>query len=257
MRWPAAANNPCSHSQVGLEDITVKRKNTFKPVCAYDRMGYIRLLRIVAELDGDILRLVYRDTTKEHIQTCEIGVAQLAEDSMARYATSTANPVTEANNLKRLAMDYGATPEAIRLLGTLVSLSKQEEATMAEKLKAKGGKAADTKASTKGDAEALKGAAKTAPVAKGKKVETEAPKKRGGNPEALAKAREAGGAAREERNKQKITVLDKNHGARDGSNRANMLNIVLRSKTVGAALEAGAGWLDVKFAADKGFIELK
>lgn len=96
------------------------------------------------------------------------------------------------------------------------------------------------------------------PVGKGGKLageKTDKPKAKG-NPEALAKAREAQGARAEARDKQKIKVVNKDHGARAGTKRAEMLDIVLKAKTVGSAIEAGAGWIDVKFAVDSGFISL-
>lgn len=88
------------------------------------------------------------------------------------------NPADQARAFKAQALTDGATPEAIRLLGTLIPLTTKETNIMAEKLKAKGP-----------DKAALAAAAKKAPVAG--KGAAAAPKKNPGNAAALAKAREA------------------------------------------------------------------
>lgn len=109
-------------------------------------------------------------------------------------------------------------------------------------------------AQKKGDAEALKGAAAKAPVGGGKAASK--PKQSEGQKAGLAKAREATAARTEARDKQKIKVLNKNHGAREGTKRATQLDIVLKAKTVGEAIQSGATWIDIKFASDRGFISL-
>lgn len=77
-----------------------------------------------------------------------------------------------------------------------------------------------------------------------------------GNPAALAKAREARVSKTSELKLQKIKVLNKDHGARAGSNRAAMLDIVLKAKTVGEAIDNGASMVDVRFAEKSDFISI-
>lgn len=239
----------------------MRRRTTFQPYCAYDAMGYTRILRIAAEQRGDMIAFLMWTAERDYVWAGDLGEGQIkefGEPGMARFVKAQSDPIREAANFKQLALRYGATPEAIRLLGLLAPVSREEELSMAEKLKAKGGAAAKGKAPTGGDAEALKTAAKSAPVAKkvAAKAEPEVKGNRKGNVAALDKAREVRAAGTAERDKQKIKVLNKDHGAREGTNRANQLNIVLRAKTVGAAIEAGATWVDVKFAVSKGLIEL-
>lgn len=213
----------------------------FKPVVVYDTMGYIRQYQIAACADGEEVTLLMSDTTRYDVFTREIVAGQIGN----RYGVSDKDPAAMAAKFREKAMTYGATPEAIRLIGLLCPLSKQEEFEMSEK----------KLAPKKGDKEGLKAAAKAAPVG-GKKAPAEKPANRKGNPEALEKAREATAARTEARDKQKIKVVNKNHGAREGTKRAEMLDIVIKAKTVGEAIENGAGWIDVKFAVDKGFITL-
>ncbi len=157
-----------------------------------------------------------------------------------RYIKTNASPVEALRELKQQAFKFGATLEAIQLL----ELTPQEEASMADKLSKK---TADTKA--------LKDAAKAAPV-KGKAEKAPAAEKapRKGNPEAPAKAREA--RANKGPDTRKIKVINKAHGAREGTKRAQMLDIVLKAKTVQEALDAGATMIDVRFAESKEFISL-
>jgi hypothetical protein len=238
------------------------KKTKFTPVCVYDAMGYIRLLRIAAEQVGDVIGLISWDTTKDYVHSFEIAPGMITEYGVgkARYIIAESNLIHEAARMRDKALRYGATPEAIRLLGLVCPVTKMECEEMAEKLKAKGGAAAKSggKAAAKGDAEALKAAAKTAPVG-GKKAATEAPKKRG-NPEALAKAREARAAGPDTR---KITVVGtaKEHlaGVREGSYRGLMLAGLFRSKTVQAFKELEINGKhptsgDLKYAVDAGFV---
>lgn len=139
--------------------------------------------------------------------------------------------------LKTDAVLHGASPEAVMLLGALSPFSEEELEVMADKLKTKTSAAKKPAAAAKTPAKA--------PAAKGK-----------GNPEALAKAREASDGKRAAVRAMKITVLNKDHGARAGSNRATRLDIVLKAKTVEAALENGADMVDVRFAEKQGFIKL-
>lgn len=154
--------------------------------------------------------------------------------------------------LKAQAMTRGATLEAIQLLGELAPLTNEEEAVMAaEKL---------TRKPAKADKEALKNAAKEAPVggkkakaAKPEAAEEAAPKKRG-NAEALAAAREAKAAAGPD--KRKITIADKKNPFRDGSNRAEAWGKITRAKTVQDYLDNGGPSKYVKRWADEGKITL-
>lgn len=113
----------------------------------------------------------------------QLGVEQVVlfsvrrEEVGSRYSLLDEPVAAHVALLKRQALDHGATPEAIRLLGRITPLTKQEEATMAE----------NKKLAKKGDAEGLKAAAKAAPVAP--KAEKAAAPKAKGNAEALAKAR--------------------------------------------------------------------
>lgn len=144
--------------------------------------------------------------------------------------------------IKAKALKQGATLEAIQLLGTLLSISKEEEAEMAT-----------TKLARKGaDTEGLKAAAKAAPVNPAKKGAAEPAKKRG-NPEALAAARAARASGPDTR---KINVLKKEHGARDGTKRADLLNKMFKHPTVQKAVDAGVSKSDISWAAREGYIEL-
>lgn len=86
--------------------------------------------------------------------------------------------------LKNKALQSGATPDAIRYMKSVIKLTKKEEAEMAAKEKL-----------------AKKGSAKTKPVGGGGKVG-----KKGGNPEALAKAREAAAARNAETHAKKVKL---------------------------------------------------
>lgn len=142
---------------------------------------------------------------------------------------------THLSKLRKWALEYGASPEAIRLLNAHTAFSQKELNIMAGKLSKK----ADTK--------------KAAP-AKTTAKKAEAPAKKKGNPEALAKARAARAEAGPDT--RKITVLKKDHGARAGSKRAELLNSIFKAKTVQAAVEAGTKKSDVAWAAREGYISL-
>lgn len=139
--------------------------------------------------------------------------------------------------LKEEMLTHGATALAVQWVMEMepAPFSEKELNIMSEKLKGKAKPAAKTTkaAAPKADKPARKG-----------------------NPEALAKAREAKSAGREANRSKKIKVLNKNHGARAGTNRANMLDIVIKAKTVGDAIDGGATMVDVRFAEKQGFIEL-
>lgn len=219
----------------------MRRRAKFEPFVVYDVFAYTRSSGIAAQAVEDGYSVLYRDPTGK-VVVLTIAEAQVP----SRWGRGVADPISVATDYKSYALRCGATPEAIRLIGQFVTLTKNEEISMADKLK--------TKAAPKAaDKEALVSAAKAAPVAKPKAAPAKVANKGGEALKAANEARQAGVLA--ERNKQKIKVLNKNHTARDGSNRANMLNIVLRSKSVGEAIENGAGWIDVKFAKDAGYID--
>lgn len=142
--------------------------------------------------------------------------------------------------LKEAMVKYGASHEAVRLVGELSPFTQEELNSMADKLKSKTATAA----------------AKTKPVGNGGKVAADKKAAPKGNAEALKKAREATDGKRAEARTRKITVVNKDHGARPGSKRATQLDIVIKAKTVQAALDAGAEMVDINFAAKEGFITL-
>lgn len=240
-----------------------KRSKPFQPCCVYDAMGYIRLLRIAAEQEKDVVRLIVWDTTRDHVHSYEIAVGQISEYGSGlntRYVVAESNLVHEAARLRDRALRYGATPEAIRLLGLICPVKDKEAEEMAEKLKSKGGAAAKSsaKAPTKGDAEALKGAAKAAPVASGKGKATEAVErpKKPGNPAALEKARAARGENMEIERKKKLTLLEKNNPKRSGSRAFDIYGLYKTCKTVGAFLDAGGTMSDIRYDSGKNFIQV-
>jgi hypothetical protein len=144
------------------------------------------------------------------------------QDTVYYVPSASENPIqTHLAALRRNALEYGATPEAIRLLGSLEPWTKKEEATLSEKLKAKG------KASPNKDA--LKEAATSTPVAK-KNTASAEPKKRG-NPDALRKAREARASGPDTR-KIKALIKPKDIAARAGTYRHTMISDLLAAKTV-------------------------
>lgn len=224
-------------------------RQKFKPVVVYDIMGYFKQLQLAVCVEGEDVTLLMSDTTKPGLFTRDVLVGQIG----ARYAVSERDPKDVAAQFKERAKVHGATPEAVRLLGLLCPVTKEEANIMAEK----------KLAPKKGDAEALKTAAKKAPVG-GPKTEA-APKKPRGNPEALAKAREQNAGKQAELRAKKIKALKKPKEieAREGSFRHTMLTDLLSSKTVGEFYDKSpadskskydAGCL--RFAEGAGYIEL-
>lgn len=206
----------------------MRRRSKFEPVVFCDPFAMIGQRKIAVELAGDgtisCLEWFAGDYCVRNfsIEEPSLGIRHVPIDA----------PVAgQAASLKISALEHGATSEAIRLLGLICPLTKQEEAVMADKLKTKGSLKA-------GDKEALKGAAKDAPV--GKKPRTapepkaekaEASKKRG-NPEALAKARETRKDKGPDNRKIKALIKAKDIKAREGSYRREMVEALLSSKTV-------------------------
>jgi len=186
-----------------------------------------------------------------------LGVSQVEtfvakkDDFTWRHKLSDLPLAPQLQELKAKALRHGATLEAIQLLGTLMSLSKPEEATMAQ-----------TKLSSKAtpDKEGLKAAAKSTPVNPAKKAtpaaKADAPAKPKGNVAALQKAREARAAKGPD--ERKIKVLNKKHTAREGTFRATMLEDLFASKTV-AEFRAKDSKYDagcLKFAVDAGYVSV-
>ena len=56
---------------------------------------------------------------------------------------------------------------------------------------------------------------------------------------------------------RKIKVLKKDHGAREGTKRAALLDTIYKSKTVQDAVDADVSKSDVSWAAREGYIEIK
>lgn len=127
--------------------------------------------------------------------------------------------VTHRQAMRMLALQKGATPEAIRLLHADQAFSKSEVKTMADKKNEK----------------LAKKAAKPAAAPKADKAD--AGKKNKGNPEALKKAREA--AAERGPDVRKITILNKENPYREGSGRAKSFDALKGAKTVQDYKEAG------------------
>jgi hypothetical protein len=123
--------------------------------------------------------------------------------------------------LKVDMLNQGASPEAVRLFNGIVPLTKQELNEMATKL---------TKKTT---------AEKKAPAAKTK---------------AAPKAKAAPAEAKSD--DRKIKILMKDHGAREGTKRADMLDTIYGCKTVQEAVDAGVSKSDVSWAARAEYISV-
>jgi hypothetical protein len=201
------------------------------PFSLEDRTGCLTYPIIAIEETFHAVRVVHMVVHPER-KVCDHSILRvnIAPDMESSNRTDTVyyvppvseNPLqTHLTALRRNALEYGATPEAIRLLGSVEPWTKKEEATLAEKLKAKG-KATPNK-------DALKEAATTTPVAK-KNTAAAEPKKRG-NPEALRKAREARSSGPDTR-KIKALIKSKDIAARAGTFRHQMITDALASKTV-------------------------
>lgn len=201
----------------------MRRRNHFAPFVCYDAMGYIRQDRVVAEQNGEALRCVCWETSKMHVFSSEIATGMVGLVG-TRYIKSENDPVAAATVLKTKALAHGATPEAVRLIGLVVALTKQEEATMAKPA---------TKLAPKGaDKTTLAAAAKAAPVG-GKAAAAAAPRPRG-NPAALAAAREAKMVNR----KYKALVKAKDLTLRDESWTKHMVETILGNKDTDSARAA-------------------
>jgi hypothetical protein len=125
--------------------------------------------------------------------------------------------------LRQRALEGGATPDAIRVMQTVMKFTKKEVEDMAAKEKL-----AKTTRVAKTDTTEDAGGA---PVGKGGKVAAAKAKSgRKGNPEALKKAREARAEAGPDT--RKIKILNKENPYRADSNRAASFNALRGAKTV-------------------------
>lgn len=222
------------------------KRSSFKPVVIYDTMGYIRSYQIAVCAEGEEVEMLMCDGTRLEVYTRGIIAGQIGEG--ARYGISEKDPVVLGLVFKDKALRLGATPDAIRLLGLLLPISKEELNTMADK----------KLAPKKGDAEGLKSAAKKAPVGGGKAAAAEKPAKKG-NMEALEKARAVTAAKNEElkKDKRKITATEKGKAKAAKSEATDKLNIMIKAKTVGAAISSGdVAFKDIAYAEKVGLIEL-
>lgn len=146
------------------------------------------------------------------------------------------------NRFRKEITAKGGSPEAVQLLTPLLRFNDEELNTMAEKL---------SKKSAAGKEKAA--AEKAAPAKK-------APAAKKGNPEALAKAREASAGAREAAKARKIKPLvkPKELEAREGTFRRTMLEDILKAKTVGEFYDMNekydAGCL--RFAVDNNIVSI-
>lgn len=233
------------------------KKETFNalpklPFSVGDRAAYIRKATIAMELvQVPTFRVVTYNLAYDRVEVIDIPVSRISTDANTKdqfyvdgghvMGGPPAMAKTHLSWLRSRALESGATPEAIRLLSKATEkFSAKEEKNMAEKLKAK--------SAAKPDKAGLKSAAKSAPVAKGPKGK--------GNADNLAKARAVRAAAQGPDNRR-ITVVKKDHGARAGTARAELLGKIYKAKTVQAAVDAGVKKSDVSWAAREGYISLK
>jgi hypothetical protein len=237
------------------------KKQSGFPFGLEDRMGCITYPIIAVEETFRAVRVVHRvmfpeqrvvDYTilREYISSDR--EASQKESTIYYVSCAPKHPVlkTHIDSLRRLALEVGATPEAVRLLGSLEPWSKKEEAIMAEKLKAK---AKPVKAST----DELKAAAKQTPVVKGAKAPpgTKTPARKG-NADALAKARAARAERGPDNRKVKANIKPKDIAARAGSYRHTMLTNLLNAKTVQEFRDKGHTAGDLAYAVKAGIVSV-
>lgn len=181
-----------------------------------------------------------------------VSFAAKKDDFPGRYAKLNDEPVKLAKTLVGMALERGATLEAIQLLGTLVPLSRQQETTMAQ---------ANAKLSRNAaDKEGLKNAAKKTPVAK-ETARGAVKKGGGGNSEALAKAREARTAAANVNRTYKV-VAKKENGGREGTWTNYMIQVAQDNTdtdtckaVVAKSKDYGHKKMDFKWLEEKGYIK--
>lgn len=198
------------------------------PFTMGDRGAFIRKNWVaVARLGKQYIQAMFYSFTFGYVDACavaldEIGLGHL--DKATQFYVDgdhtglgpTGLAKTHLQWLHNRALEGGATPDAIRLLKTVVKITAKEEKEMAAKAASAKNKVAKK---PKDDA--------AAPVGGGGK----AAGKKGGNAEALAKAR----AARAENagpDTRKIKLVNKENPYRENSNRASSFNALKGAKTV-------------------------
>jgi hypothetical protein len=135
------------------------------------------------------------------------------------------------SSIKESMLAHGATSLAVQWIGEWSPFTEEELSIMATKLKTKGAEAAPAK-------------------------EAKTPAKGKGNPEALAKAREARSADSAESDKRKIKIVNKENPFREGSNRAASFDALKGAKTVADYKEAGGKPKYLAKLVESGHIEL-
>lgn len=209
------------------------------PFSMCDRGAYINRPWVAVEKAGkEFLYAIYYSFSHGGVQCSVVGIHEIDTDRNGHggvkqfyvdgYHTSNGpNGIAQTHLgwLKVQALRGGATPDAIRFMKSAIGLTKKEESEMA---------ANNGKLSKKG------GDTKTKPVGGGGKV---ASAKKGGNPAALEKAREAAQARNAENHAKKITVkvTEKQTKADDfklrGGRLAKLLWVIQnKPKTVGDAV---------------------
>lgn len=198
------------------------------PFSMCDRAAFINRPWVAMERAGkDFLYCIYFAFATGDVRCSVVGIADIDNyreghggvkpfyvDGYHTGSGPTGLAKTHLQWLLKRALEGGATPDAIRFMASALKLTKKEQDTMAKAATAK--KATGTK-----------------PVAGGGKLG-----KKGGNPEALEKAREAAAARNAENAKQKITVVAKPGDLKLRGGRKAKFEHVAKSKpkTVGDVL---------------------
>lgn len=212
------------------------KKNKFEPVAVYDAFGLTRQLWLAVELKGEEVSMLISDTTRLDLFTKKVLIGHIAPPlHKTRLIISQEDPQKVALTMKAHALKWGATPEAIRLLGLMCPLTKEEEILM-PKLARK---------------DELKAAAKATPVAVKKPIA-----KRSNGADQLA---EAASRKRDEllADKRKIIATDKGKAKLAKVEDDDKLAIMVAAKTVGAAIETDeVAFRDISYAEKVGLIDL-
>jgi hypothetical protein len=211
----------------------------FEPVVVYDAVGYMRQFWLAVERVEDTVWYIRSDTTRPDLFVCGALIGQIGNvGDKTRLIKSERDPNELAARFKRHAMKFGATPEAIRLLGQMLPIDKEEESKMA-KLARK---------------DELKAAAAETPVA-GKRIKA-VPAAKVNNGERLV---EAAASRRAEllNDKRKIVATEKGKAKLAKVEDDDKLALMISARTVGAALEEeGVAYRDITYAEKVGLVEL-
>jgi len=222
-----------------------KQKSTLKvPFSLRDNVSLLTQPVVALEESFKAVRAVAYSVAYSRVIDTTILLADIGDDRGLRYRLydpadegiiMKGHVQTHVDHMRRLALDMGATPEAVRLLNAYEAFTQKELNIMAEKL-------------------VKKAAAKPAP----KKADAAKPK---GNPEALKKAREARASKEAENRKYKVTAKLKDLTLREGSWTKFMVETILAHTTTDDAKAAckkskeyGDKKLDFTWAAAKGYI---